>query len=157
LDSQLFDDGKEMQQAGIVHFSPHNFVLNDQVFSIRIYMNYSILLATLLSVTALCACEKTVNTPAAAPSTIVVAGPAGATGATGASGADGSKGSTGNTGNDGANGSNGNDGANGANGNDGRNGARGAAGATGATGNDGNKGDTGKTGGDTVVILPAQK
>jgi hypothetical protein len=131
-----------------------NITRNFHSSHLRNYMKYPILLAALIAVTCLSACEKTINSPSPAPATVVVSGPPGAPGATGASGADGAKGTTGTTGNDGANGATG---ATGNDGSNGSNGSNGATGATGATGNDGNKGDTGKTGGQTVVVVPVQK
>lgn len=109
-------------------------------------MKYSLILAALVAMLGLTACEKTTVTPPAAPSVVVVPGPAGPAGATGATGETGSTvavpGATGATG------------AMGATGNDGATGSAGATGSTGATGAEGSKGDTGKTGGDTVVIVP---
>ncbi|MDQ1830544.1 collagen-like protein [Massilia scottii] len=85
------------------------------------------LLAALLAIAGLTACEKTTVNPPATVVTptvevpVAVPGPAGAPGAPGAPGADGTSG---------------------------------AAGAPGAPGMDGSKGDTGKTGGDTVIVVP---
>jgi hypothetical protein len=106
----------------------------------RINMKHTILLAALITSLGLCACEKTAPTPA--PVTVVVPGPAGAPGATGAAGNDGASGATGNTGNTGATGNDG---------------ATGTTGATGATGDTGNTGKSGKPGGNTVVVVPAEK
>ncbi|MDM5178244.1 collagen-like protein [Massilia sp. DJPM01] len=100
------------------------------------------LLAALLAMASLTACEKTTVNPPATVVTptvevpVAVPGPAGATGATGATGAAGNTGNTGNTGSTGAEGS---------------------AGTPGAPGMDGAKGDTGKTGGDTVIVVPEKR
>ncbi|WP_166896085.1 collagen-like protein [Massilia sp. CCM 8734] len=94
------------------------------------------ILAALLAIAGLTACEKTTVNPPATVVTptvevpVAVPGPAGAAGATGATGAAGTDGNSGATG------------------------TPGAAGAAGTPGADGAKGDQGKTGGDTVIVVP---
>jgi hypothetical protein len=133
------------------------------LFTSKVPMKHSLLLAALVAMLGLTACEKTTVTPPAAAPVVVVPGPAGPAGATGATGSTGSTGSTvavpGATGATGATGASGNDGATGSKGSTGSTGytgATGETGATGATGAEGSKGDTGKTGGDTVVVVPAK-
>lgn len=93
-------------------------------------MKFSIVFSALVMALALSACDRpTVVTPTAVV-TVPVPGPAGPTGATGATGYTGATGSTGSTG---------------------------YTGATGAPGDTGATGERGKTGGDTVVIVPAQR
>lgn len=98
-------------------------------------MKITSLMAAMLAVFALTACEKTTVNPAPTVVTptvevpVAVPGPAGADGATGAAGATGATGTTGSTG------------------------VEGAAGAAGATGVDGAKGEQGKTG-DTLIVVP---
>ncbi len=95
-------------------------------------MKITSLMAAMLAVFALTACEKTTVNPAPTVVTptvevpVAVPGPAGATGATGATGTTGDTGSTG---------------------------ATGTTGDTGNTGATGATGDQGKTG-DTVIVVP---
>ena len=96
-------------------------------------MKHALLLTTLVVTFGLAACDKPASS-SPTPSVVVVPGPAGAPGATGATGSGvavpGPAGATG---------------------------ATGATGSDGAAGADGSKGDTGKTGGETIVVVPAQK
>jgi hypothetical protein len=129
-------------------------------FSKGFFMKYSILLAALVTMLGLAACEKTAVAPTATAPVVIVPGPAGPAGATGATGSTvavpGPTGATGATGSAGYDGAQGAAGAKGSTGATGSAGYDGATGATGATGAEGTKGDTGKTGGDTVVIVPAK-
>jgi hypothetical protein len=138
---------QELQTTDCVFFRLHNIVRIFLSLHKRINMKYSLLLAALVAMLGLGACEKTtVANPA--PTIVAVPGPAGAPGPTGATGATSDAvvvaGPTGATG------------ASGATGATGATGYDGAKGATGATGAEGTKGETGKTGGDTVVIVPAK-
>ena len=61
-------------------------------------MKYSMLLAALVTMLGLAACDKTTVAPPATAPVVIVPGPAGPTGATGATGATGGAGATGATG-----------------------------------------------------------